>query len=145
MNRWVLVIVTVILSATVLACGKKEEPPAVKKPVTEKQVAQEAKEALETLKAYGEQQKEEYQKKVNEYVAGMQKKMDDLKGQIDKAAPELKAKLEKELEAAKGQAESLKKSLDEMKTATGKTWEDMKGSVNQALENWKKSQEKSEK
>ncbi len=142
MRKWVLVMITVFLTAAVLACGKKEEPPAVKKPVTAKEVQQEAKEALETLKAYGEQQKEEYQKKVSDHVADMQKKVDDLKGQIDKAAPELKAKLEKELDAAKGQAEALKKNLEEMKTATGKTWEDMKGSVHQALQDWKKSQEK---
>ncbi|MFZ2087792.1 MAG: hypothetical protein WAU47_04385 [Desulfobaccales bacterium] len=142
MDRLVLVIVTIFLAALVLGCGKKEEPPAVKKPVTPQEVKQEAKEALDTLKAYGEQQKEEYQKKVDGHVADMQKKMDDLKGQIDKAAPELKAKLEKEMEAAKGQAEALKQNLEDMKAATGKTWEDLKGGVNQALQDWKKSQDK---
>jgi hypothetical protein len=62
MNR--LVIVALFLAAMVLACGKKEEPPSVKKPVTGKQVQEETKEAIEALKAYTEQQKEEYPKRL---------------------------------------------------------------------------------
>lgn len=145
MNKLVLLVITAFLAMLVLACGKKEEPPQVKQPVTEKQVQQQAKEALDTLKAYTEQQKEEYQKKVTDQVAEIQKKMEEMKGQFDKAAPELKARLDKEMAEASENLDSLQKNLGDMKTATGKAWEDMKGNVNQALEAWQKSGGKSEK
>ena len=144
MNRWVLILVALGLAAMVLACGKKEEPPQVKKPVTEKQVQQEAKQALDKLKAYTEQQKEAYQKQVGDQIAEMQKKLAELKAQVDKAAPELKARLEKEMAGSKEDLDTLQKNLEEIKTATGKAWEDVKTKVNQALEDWQKSQ-KSEK
>ena len=96
MNRWLLIILAALfLTATVLACGKKEEAPQVKKPVTEKQVQQETKQALETLKAYTEQQKEAYQKQVTDQITEMRKKLEELKARVDKAAPEFKARLEK--------------------------------------------------
>jgi hypothetical protein len=139
MKKLVLLVLTVFLSMLILACGKKEEPPQVKKPVTEKQVQQQAKEALGTLKAYTEQQKEEYQKKVTDQVAELQKKMEEMKAQFDKAAPEMKARLDKEMAEAKGNLDTLQKNLGDMKTATGKAWEDMKGNVNQILEGWQKS------
>jgi Holliday junction resolvase RusA-like endonuclease len=145
MNRWFLILlVALFLTATVLACGKKEEAPQVKKQLTEKQVQQQTRQALDTLKAYTEQQKEAYQKKVADQVAEMQKKLQELKGQFDKAAPEMKARLEKELGASKKDLDALEKNLADMKTATGKAWEDMRNSVNQTVENWQKSQ-KSEK
>lgn len=145
MNKSALFMVTVFLAVMALACGKKEEPPQVKQPVTEKQVQQQAKEALDTLKAYTEQQKDEYQKKVTDQVAEIQKKMEEMKGQFDKAAPELKARLDQEMAEAKGNLDTLQKNLGDMKTATGKAWEDMKGNVNQILEGWQKSGGKSEK
>jgi membrane-bound lytic murein transglycosylase len=139
MKRWVLIIVALFLAATALGCGKKEEAPQVKKPVTEKQVQQDTKQALETLKAYTEQQKEEYQKKVADQVAEIKKKVEEMKGQFDKAAPELKTRLEKEMAEANKDLGALQKNLAEMKTATGKAWEDMKSSVNQALQDLQKS------
>jgi Tfp pilus assembly protein PilP len=145
MKKLILFVLTAFLTLLVLACGKKEEPPQVKQPVTEKQVQQQAKEALDTLKAYTEQQKEEYQKKVTDQVAELQKKMEEMKAQFDKAAPEMKARLDKEMAEAKGNLDTLQKNLGDMKTATGKAWEEMKGNVNQILEGWQKSGGKPEK
>jgi chromosome segregation ATPase len=145
MNRWFLIIlVALFLTATVLACGKKEEAPQAKKQVTEKQVQQEAKQALDTLKAYTEQQKEAYQKQVGDQVAEMQKKLEELKAQVEKATPELKARLEKELGETSKDLDTLQKNLEEMKTATEKAWDDLKSNINQIQEKWQKSQ-KSEK
>jgi Na+-transporting methylmalonyl-CoA/oxaloacetate decarboxylase gamma subunit len=62
----------------VAACGKKEEPPQVKKPVTEEKVRKEVKEAIQTAMAYTEQQKEEYQKTINAQLDEMQKKLLEL-------------------------------------------------------------------
>jgi len=145
MKKLVLLVITAFLAMLALGCGKKEEPPQVKQPVTEKQVQQQAKEALDTLKAYTEQQKEEYQKKVTDQVAELQKKMEEMKAQFDKAAPEMKARLDKEMAEAKGSLDTLQKNLGDMKSATGKAWEDMKGNVNQILEGWQKSGGKPEK
>ena len=142
MSRFAWITVAVFLAVTALACGKKEEPPQVKKPVTEKEVQQEGKEALDTLKAFADQQKEAYQKKIADHLAEMQKKMEELKGQVDKASPELKARLNQELEEAKQNIGTLQKNLEDVKTATGKVWEDMKGNLNQTLQDWQKGAEK---
>ncbi len=139
MNRWVLVTVALGLSVAVLACGKKEEPPQAKKPVTQKQVQQEAKQALETLKAYTEQQKESYLKQVADRMAEIQKKLGEMKGQFDKATPEMKARLAKEMAEAHKDLDILQKNLEDMKTATDKAWEEIKAKANQALEDWEKS------
>ena len=143
-NKWLLIIVALCFTVLALACGKKEETPQAKKPVTEKQVQQETKQALEALKTYTEQQKEAYQKEIAKQLAVMQKKLQDLKAQVDKATPELKARLEKELASSKDDLDTLQKNLGEMKTATEKAWDDLKGTINQIQEDWQKPQ-KSEK
>jgi Holliday junction resolvase RusA-like endonuclease len=142
-NRWVLIIAALGCALLALACGKKEETPQAKKPVTAKQVQQETRQALETLKAYTEQQKKEYQKKVADQLAAMKKKLEELKAKVDKATPEMKARLEKEMGEAKEDLDTLSKSLAEMKTATEKAWDDLKSNLNQIQEKWQQS-EKSE-
>jgi hypothetical protein len=144
-NRWVLIMVALVFTVMALACGKKEEAPQAKKPVTEKLVGQETKKALDTLKAYTEQQKEVYRKEVARQLAEMQKKLEDLKAQVAKASPELKAKLEKELAEAKDNLDTFQKSLGEMKAATEKAWDDLKSTINQIQEDEQKSQKPEEK
>jgi hypothetical protein len=138
-HRWVLIIVALGFTVMALACGKKEETPQAKKPVTQKQVEQETRQALEALKTYTEQQKVAYQKKVAEQLAEMRNNFQGLKAKVDKAAPELKANLEKELAAAKENLDAFQKSLAEMKTATEKAWDDLKSTVSQIQEGGQKS------
>ena len=145
MNRLVLALVTVFLAVTVLACGKTEEPPSAKKPVTEKQVQKETGEAVESLKAYTEKLKETYQKKVTDHLADMQKKMAELKGKVEKAAPELKSWLQKEIATMQQRVDALEKKLKDVTTASDKAWEELQGGINQALETWQKSYDESEK
>jgi flagellar motility protein MotE (MotC chaperone) len=142
MTRLILPLAAVFLAMLALACGKKEEPPQVKQPVTAKEVQQKANEALSTIKDFTDQRKKEYQQQVAGQLAAMQKKLDEMKGQLDKASPELRARLEKEMLESKRDLENLLKSLAALETATGKAWEEMKGGVSQALENLQKSQEK---
>ena len=139
-NRWVLIIAALGFSVMALACGKKEEAPQAAKPVTEKQVQQETKQALESLKTYTEQQKAAYQKKVGEQLAEVHQKLEELQAKIDKAAPEVKARLEKELSEARQDLDTLNKSLEEMKTATAKAWDDLKSNLNEIQEKWQKSE-----
>jgi hypothetical protein len=143
MNRWVLIIVALGFTVMALACGKKEEAPQAAKPLTAKQVQQEATQALEALKTYTAQQKAAYQKKVGEQLAEIHQKMEELRGKVDKATPAVKARLEKELGGAKQDLDTFDKSLEEMKTATAKAWDNLKNDLNQIEAEGQKS-EKSE-
>ena len=141
MSRWVLILVVLGFTALALACGKKEETPPAPKPVTEKQVKEQAQQALETLKTFTQQQKEAYQQKVSDQLAEMHKKLEGLKLQVAKAAPEVKARLEKELAEHQQDFDTLQKDLAELKTSTGKAWDELKSSIIQLQEKGQKSAE----
>jgi hypothetical protein len=141
MTRLILPMAAVVLTLLALACGKKEEPPQVKEPVTAKEVQQKAKETLNTLKAFTDQRKEEYQKQITGQLAELQKKLEEMKGQLDKVSPELRAKLEREMLEGRRGLETLQKNLAEMQTTTEKAWEEIKGGVSQTLQDLKKSPE----
>jgi predicted RNase H-like nuclease (RuvC/YqgF family) len=140
--RRTLSIIVAVSVAFILACGKAEESPQPKKPVTEEKVMKEVKEAVRTALAYTEQQKEEYQKKINAQLDEMQKKMAALKAKAEQAKPEMQAKLKAQMDALRKEVDAAQKKIEELKAASGKAWEDMKAGLDKALEDLKKSDEK---
>ncbi|MDO9533087.1 MAG: hypothetical protein Q7O12_13305 [Deltaproteobacteria bacterium] len=124
-------------------CGSQEEPGKGKLPqVTGEQVKQKTGAALESVKIYTLQQKEEYQKKISAELDELQKKIDELKSKAQAAASEARGKLNEEIADLQKKAGDLKKKLGGLGTATGKAWEDLKSEVDKGIDELKKGYEK---
>ena len=124
-------------------CGSQEEPGKGKPPqVTQDQVKQKTGAALESVKNYTLQQKEEYRKKISAELDELQKKIDALKSKAQAAASEARAKLNEEIADLQKKAEDLKKKLSGLGTATGNAWEDLKSEVDKGIDELKKGYER---
>jgi archaellum component FlaC len=124
-------------------CGSQEDPGKSKLPqVTQDQVKQKTGAALESVKKYTLQQKEEYQKEISAELDELQKKIDALKSKAQAAASEARAKLNEEIADLQKKAEDLKKKLSGLGTATGNAWEDLKSEVDKGIDELNKSYEK---
>jgi archaellum component FlaC len=142
MKRFGLIMMTAFLLVSG-GCGSPEEPGKSKPPqVTQDQVKQKTGAALESVKNYTLQQKEEYRKKISAELDELQKKIDALKSKAQAAASEARAKLNEEIADLQKKAEDLKKKLSGLGTATGNAWEDLKSEVDKGIDELNKSYEK---
>ncbi len=125
-------------------CGSQEEPGKGKLPQVTggEQVKQKTGAALESVKIYTLQQKEEYQKKISAELDELQKKIDELKSKAQASASEARAKINEEIADLQKKAGDLKKKLSGLGTATGKAWEDLKSEVDKGIDELKKGYEK---
>jgi predicted nucleic acid-binding Zn-ribbon protein len=139
MRKLAMLALVIINMGFLTACAQKEEPPASKKPVTEEKVMIETKEAAEAVKAYTEQQREQYQKRITAQINEIQKKIAELSEKAEKAKPEVQAKLKEEMEALQKQAEASRKKLAKLTAASGKAWEDIKAGLDKAMQDLRKS------
>ena len=110
--------------------------------VTGQDVKKETREAVQTATAFTQQQKEEYQKKLEAKLKEYDQKLDELKGRAEKMKEEVKGEINKEIEEFRKNQQAAAKKLEELKAASGKAWEDLKSGIDAALEEMEKTLEK---
>jgi superfamily II RNA helicase len=115
-------------------CGEKKEPE-----VTSKAVKKEAKEAVETAKAYTQQQKKEYQEQIEAKIKGYDQNLDELKVKAKGVKGEAKAEFNRQMDELRKKKEAASQKLKEMKSATGRAWEDLKSGTEAAVEDLEKT------
>ena len=115
-------------------CGEKKETE-----VTSKDVKKEDKEAVETAKAYTQQQKKEYQEQIEAKIKGYDQNLDELKVKAKGVKGEAKAEFNRQMDELRKKKEEASQKLKEMQSATGKAWEDLKSGVETALEDLEKT------
>jgi peptidoglycan hydrolase CwlO-like protein len=66
-------------------------------------------------------------------MAGVQKKLNDLKEKAAQAQADLKVKLNNEVGDLQKKSDDLQKKLQDMESATGKAWKDLKSEIDAAV------------
>ncbi|MGW8303323.1 MAG: hypothetical protein ACWGNO_14700 [Desulfobacterales bacterium] len=139
-----MVILTAFIATTFLvACGDQKEAEKFQKKVTSADVKKEAKEAMETTKAYTLQQKEEYQKQIKAKLEEIDREIQALQAKAQSRATELKeeskAELNQAMEGLLKKKQAAAEKLNELKSASGKAWEDIKSGVDKAMDDLNKA------
>ena len=106
---------------------------AQQSPVTKQEVKKEAAETMEKAKAYAEQQKQVYTKKVQATLDDLSKKIDQLKEQAKVAKGEALTKIQAGLANLKVKQDEAKQKLQELGSSTGPAWEQIKAGVDKAV------------
>jgi len=145
MKRLVLFITLALFFTTafLLACSDQQESQKSETAVTSADVKNEAKEAMETAKAYTQQQKEEYQKQMEAKLQELDREIQDLQTKAQSNAAELKEKSKEEfnqtMEELRNKQQAATEKLDQLKSASGKAWEDTKAGVDSAFDELSKA------
>ena len=84
-------------------------------------------------------QKDEAVRAINDKLAAIDKKLEELKTRAEKATGEEKAKLEAKWQESAGKREALKKKYDELKSAAADKWEVIKNEAEHAYNELKKA------
>jgi phosphoenolpyruvate-protein kinase (PTS system EI component) len=95
-------------------------------------LAGEAKEAATA--APGQQQKEEYQKKVETQLKELNQELKEWKDKAKKMEEKAKAEIEQQLNALSQKEEEASQKAKDLRSKTGKAWEDLKAGVDSAME-----------
>lgn len=115
---------------------------AADQPISTEKISKEARETIEATKEYTAQQKEAFQRKVNEELAVIQKQIVALRGKASDASEATRADLKKSITELEKKKDAAKNKLDELKSSTDEKWTDMKAGVNSALDELKHSYQK---
>jgi seryl-tRNA synthetase len=106
---------------------------AQQSPVTRQEVKKEAADTMEKAKAYAEQQKQIYTKKVQATLDDLSKRIDQLKDQAKVAKGEALTKIQSALADLKVKEDQAKQKLQELGSSTGPAWEQVKAGVDKAV------------
>lgn len=108
-------------------------------PVTPGTIAKEARETVEATVQYTVQEKDAFQRKAQEELALLQKRMAVLQAKTDKASASARTELQKSIRELEVKKEAVRKQLDDLKSATDTKWSEMKTGVHQAIEEMNQS------
>jgi TolA-binding protein len=136
MNRFIsILLLTLFVSVGLWAgCGEKKETK-----VTSTDVKKEVKEAVNTARAYTQQQKEDYQKQIEGKIRDYDQKLEELKVKAKEVKGETKAEFNRQMDQLRKKKEEASQKLKEMKSATGQAWEDLKSGAEAALDDLEKT------
>ena len=112
---------------------------AGEQPVTPGTITKEARETIEATAQYTAQQKEAFQRKVQEELDAIQKQMTALQGKADKASASARTELQKSIHELEVKKEAVKKQLSGLKSATDAKWDELKAGVHAAIEEMNQS------
>ena len=95
-------------------------------------LAGEAKEA--TTAVSGQQQKDEYQKKIETKLKELNQELKEWKDKANKMEKKARAEMDEQLNKLSKKQEEASKKFTELKSKSGKVWEDLKAGVDSAME-----------
>ena len=127
MRRFGLTIFFLFVCVLLLTgCGEQEEPVKSESFV--------AKEALEKTITFAQQQREEYQKKVEAKLNEFNTQLSALNTAAEDQKKEDQADLNRKIEEARKKQEVVNQKLEELKSATAKAWKDIKPALDAAID-----------
>ena len=121
-----------------LSSSMAQEPKKADK-VTTEDIEKEVKETAKTSAAYTQQQREEYQKKIDAKLNEYGQELKEWKAKVAKKEEKVKAEMDQQIKEMNQKAEEASKKLKELKTKTGKAWEDLKAGMDSLMEDLAKS------
>lgn len=108
-------------------------------PVTSEEVQQELREALEAVKAYTFQQKEEYRKRLEPVLRDMDERIDQLKAQAKGAGKQAQEQYAQAIQDLQHQKEVLRGQISRIQAAAPGAWEEVKAGVSAAWDDLRKA------
>ena len=130
------------VSLALTACEQKSKKEEAKIAAVPEKASKEKDDAVEELRSYANNKRQQYQEKAEEALHYYEKRVDELKAKADKAGGEAKRKFDEAVVAWREKQKTLKKQLEEFKTASARAWEEMEQKIDAGLEQVKKLYEK---
>jgi len=122
--------------------GQNRVVQAVEWPLTAADVRREVREALEAVKDYTFQNKDEYQRRLEQVLNDLNARAEDLQRRAAQAGEQAREQLRPQLEALRQKSEAVRRQLDKVKAATPDAWSDIKAGVSSAVDELQKAFEK---
>ncbi len=126
--RWIIGLVAIGFVTMSLCVEAGEQP------VTPGMIAKEARETVEATVQYTAQEKEAFQRKAQEQLAEIQKRMAALQAKADKASASARTELQQSIHELEVKKEAARKQLEGLASATDAKWNEMKAGAHAALE-----------
>ncbi|MCC6140852.1 MAG: hypothetical protein IT389_09600 [Nitrospira sp.] len=126
--RWIMKLLAVSIGMMSVCAEAGEQP------VTPGAIAKEARETVEATVQYTAQEKEAFQRKAQEKLTEMQKRMAALQARADKASASARAELQQSIHELEVKKEAARKQLDGLASATDEKWNEMKTGAHAAME-----------
>jgi TolA-binding protein len=82
----------------------------------------------------GQQEKQEYQKKIESKLKELNQELREWKGKAKKMEKNARAEMDKQLNKLNKQEGEVSRKLKELKSKSGKAWEDLKAGMDSAME-----------
>ena len=128
--------------------AEKADKEAADKTTTAEEVDKKVKEALEALKSYSAEKKDEAAERMQGLMKDMDGRIARLQADLDEKRQALsesaRKKTEETLEALRRQREELSPHYEKLKEGSAKAWEDIKKGFSQAMESFRKSLQSAE-
>lgn len=139
MNRVLSALAAVLfLSSIVLSgCSDGEDQAKSQGTVTAEDVKEEAVETMETAKAFTKQQKEAYQRKIDEELKTLDSEMDGLETKVDNLEENVRTQYEKMLTTLKQKRREADEIYKELEQETGEAWSAVKIRMDNMMRNLK--------
>ncbi len=109
---------------------------------TKEEVGNKASEAATAVASYTKEQKEEFQKGMEQKLEELNTKISDLKKASAEKGAQARKETQKTIAALEAKKETMKKDLAQLKTRTGKAWGEMRSGMSQAWDSLKESYDK---
>lgn len=116
-----LVLPVIVLSFTVSAFASKKE-----------EVKQKTAEAAAAVVDYSKEQKEQFQKEMEDNLAAINKEIAELKSHVSDVSGEAQKELNEKITALESKQSELSQRLAKLKKSSGKAWSEMKSGVTKA-------------
>jgi hypothetical protein len=117
-----------------VADGRNEVVTLTARKTTGKDVAREAREALQAAKQYTFQQKAEYEKRLRQVVADLDDRIDDLEQRARESTADARKSLDQQVRDLKQKRAVVSERLEKVKAAGADAWDDLKTGVQKAVE-----------
>ncbi len=121
------------LSLLIAGC-EKHEPTKVSAKDVEKKMGEAGGAAVD----YARQERDEYVARVQKAVDEASAKIDELKTRAKKAPANAKSKLKRQIKVMEGRWKVAERKLRELKSASSDAWKDLKSGVDRAIEDLKR-------
>lgn len=120
-----ILLVSALALLVFAGCAEKEE-------TTAEDVKRETKEAVQTAKAYTEEQRAKYMAEMMDTLKSYEQEIEDLEMQARDMTDEARAAVEERLQALREKREDMTQRLEDMKSASGDAWMELKKGMDKA-------------
>lgn len=111
-------------------------------PVTPGTIAQEAREMTDAAAQYSVQEKAAFERKAQEELAAIQRRMTALQAKADKASATARTELQRSIHELEDKKETIGKQLEGLRVATDGAWNELKAGIHEAMEELNQSYER---